>query len=86
MLVEICKVLRPLLLVGRQLGLCFFHLSRMHVSLTQPVMRIRNIGIILQRLQILGNGIGIARLIRKKISQLEMRLAEIWIECRRFFK
>ena len=65
LLVEICKVLRPLLLVRRQLRLRFFLLSRVHVSLTQPVMRIGNIGIVFQGFHILGNRIGIARLVRK---------------------
>ena len=79
-------MLRPLLLVRGQLRLRFFLLSRVHVSLTQPVVRIGNIGIFFQGFQIFGDRIGIARLVRKKVSQLEMRVAELRIEGSRLCK
>ena len=64
LLIEVSQTLRPLLLINRELWLCLVLLSCVHVSLSQPVVSIGNIGIIFKRLHILWNGVRIMSLVR----------------------
>jgi len=52
----------------------------MNVRLAQAVMRVRNIGIVLQSLQIFGNRLSVMRLIGIEIAQLKVCFGELGIE------
>ena len=73
-------MLRPQLLIHLKLFLRFILLSGVYISLPEPIVRVGEIWFIVQCLTIFGNRLRLLRLVRVKISQLQMRLGELGVK------
>src|SRR5208337_4445202 len=78
--VDLRQVPRADLLINLELLLSPILLAGVNVGLAEAVVRVREIGIVFESLQIFRNGLGILALVRVEIPQLQMRLGEVRIE------